>query len=185
MARSQPEDVASILTSKLAKRYEGKDTAAMQAVAKAHENRSLADFEKALRDYKGGASSSPAVLLSSCRADIVVCAELGDDPIVRNHLSALYDTLLEQNLVRVIEPYSRVELAYVASEVKLPLRDVEAKLSQMILDKVFTGILDQGAGCLEVYEDEGDEQLYDSTLSTLKQIGSVVDSLYAKATTIV
>lgn len=155
----------------------------MQAVAKAHEDRSLAAFEKALQDYKGGAYL-PASRTMGC-ADVSRNAELSDDPIVRNHLSALYDTLLEQNLVRVIEPYSRVELHYVAAEVKLPLQDVEAKLSQMILDKVFTGILDQGAGCLEVYEDQGDEQLYDSTLSTLKQIGSVVDSLYAKATTIV
>lgn len=53
--------------------------------------------------------------------------ELSDDPIVRNHLAALYDTLLEQNLVRVIEPYSRIEIAYVAEMVQQPTRDVEHK----------------------------------------------------------
>lgn len=54
-------------------------------------------------------------------------AELSDDPIIRNHLAALYDTLLEQNLVRVIEPYSRVEIDYVAELVKQPVAMVESK----------------------------------------------------------
>lgn len=53
--------------------------------------------------------------------------ELSDDPIVRNHLSALYDTLLEQNLVRIIEPFSRVEIAHIAELVKQPVREVESK----------------------------------------------------------
>lgn len=78
----------------------------MKVVALAHSNRSLAEFETALKDYK---------------------QELSDDPIIRNHLSALYDTLLEQNLVRIIEPYSNVEIAYVAEMVKQPVAEVEAK----------------------------------------------------------
>lgn len=53
--------------------------------------------------------------------------ELSDDPIIRTHLAALYDTLLEQNLVRIIEPYSRVEIRHVADLVGQPVREVEAK----------------------------------------------------------
>ena len=54
-------------------------------------------------------------------------AELQQDPLIRSHLSILYDTLLEQNLVRVIEPYSSVELSWVAQEVGQPLQVVEEK----------------------------------------------------------
>lgn len=154
------EDVNSIIAGKHAVKYAGKDVEAMKAVAKAHEDRSLEGFEQALRTYK---------------------EELSNDPIVKNHLSALYDTLLEQNLLRVIEPYSRVEIAHIAKEVRQPVREVELKLSQMILDKVFHGILDQGAGCLVVYERETEDLTYQVTLDTLKHVGNVVDSLYKKA----
>ncbi|KIS69344.1 putative 26S proteasome non-atpase regulatory subunit Rpn6 [Mycosarcoma maydis] len=154
------DDVNSIISGKHATKYAGRDVDAMKAVAKAHEDRSLEGFEQALRTYK---------------------EELSNDPIVKNHLSALYDTLLEQNLLRVIEPYSRVEIAHIAKEVRQPVREVEVKLSQMILDKVFHGILDQGAGCLVVYDQPVEDKTYQVTLDTLKHVGNVIDSLYKKA----
>ncbi|CDO78085.1 hypothetical protein BN946_scf184702.g6 [Trametes cinnabarina] len=92
------------------------------AFALAHQKRNLADFEKALRDYR---------------------QELSSDPTIRTHLSALYDTLLEQNLLRIIEPYSVVEIECIAQQVGQDRQAVELKLSQMILDKVFHGVLDQ------------------------------------------
>ena len=48
----------------------------------------------------------------------------------------------------------------------------------MILDKEFKGVLDQGAGCLVVFEETDDDETYETALSTLKQISHVVDSLY-------
>ncbi|CAD6957010.1 unnamed protein product [Tilletia controversa] len=155
-----PDDISSIIQGKLALKYAGRDVEAMKAVAKAHEDRSLEDFEKALRDYKD---------------------ELSNDPIIRNHLAALYDTLLEQNLLRIIEPYNRVEIAFIAESVRQPVREVEQKLSQMILDHVFTGTLDQGAGCLIVYDEPRNDATYEATIETLKHVGHVVDSLYKKA----
>jgi 26S proteasome regulatory subunit N6 len=55
------------------------------------------------------------------------CAELSSDPTIRSHLAALYDTLLEQNLLRIIEPYSTVEIAHVAEQVGQGQQEVEAK----------------------------------------------------------
>ncbi|KAM0748304.1 putative 26S proteasome non-atpase regulatory subunit Rpn6 [Meredithblackwellia eburnea MCA 4105] len=155
-----PEDVTAIVGGKLAQRYAGPDVEAMKAVAAAHEDRSLADFEKLLQAHK---------------------KELSDDPIIRNHLAALYDTLLEQNLVRIIEPFSRVEISHVAELVKQPVREVEAKLSQMILDKVFHGILDQGAGCLIVFDEPEEDKTYDATLETMSHMSQVVEHLFAAA----
>ncbi|KAJ8920343.1 hypothetical protein NQ315_012005 [Exocentrus adspersus] len=120
-----PEDVQQIVSGKLAIKYAGQDIEAMKAVAQASHKRSLADFQQAVKQFKH---------------------ELEDDVIVRAHLGTLYDNMLEQNLCRIIEPYSRVQVDYVAKTIKLPMPQVEKKLSQMILDAKFHGILDQGEG---------------------------------------
>lgn len=157
------DDVNSIVSGKLGLKYAGEDINAMKKVAEAHRNRSLQDFENTLNEHKN---------------------ELKNDPIICSHLNALYDTLLEQNLIRVIEPFSRVEIAHVAKLVNLPTGVVETKLSQMILDKAFHGILDQGAGCLIVFDEPQNDQIYESSLDTLKNMGNVVESLYQKAATL-
>ncbi|KAF5387395.1 hypothetical protein D9757_005788 [Collybiopsis confluens] len=155
-----PEDVTSLLSIKLAVKYSQlREVESMRSVAKAHQARNLADFEKALKDYKD---------------------ELSSDPTIRSHLSDLYDALLQQNLLRIVEPYSVVELEYIAEAVGQGRQSVETKLSQMILDKVFYGVLDQGRGCLLVYDEPKADEMYDSAINTLGQVSKVVDSLYAK-----
>lgn len=42
------------------------------------------------------------------------------DPVVKSHFQSLYDGMLEKNLCRIIEPYSRVEMAHVAKCIQLP-----------------------------------------------------------------
>lgn len=49
------------------------------------------------------------------------------DPIIRSHFTSLYDNLLEQNLLRIVEPFSRVEVDHVAKLVGLPVLEIEAK----------------------------------------------------------
>ncbi|KAJ3293555.1 26S proteasome regulatory subunit rpn6 [Borealophlyctis nickersoniae] len=154
------EDVHAIVNGKLALRYAGPDVEAMRAIASAHQNRSLSEFESALKKYQD---------------------ELKNDPIIHTHLAELYDTLMEQNLLRIIEPFSRVEISHVAQLVGAPMPQVEQKLSQMILDKVLSGILDQGAGTLIVFEESEADKTYDATLDTIKNMGHVVESLYEKA----
>lgn len=122
-----PEEVASLVASKGGLAYAGPDLDAMSAVAAASAARSLAQLQDALQRY---------------------APQLGADPIVAAHLEQLYETLLERNLGRIIEPFSRVEIAHVAALVSLPAEQVERKLSQMILDKKFAGTLDQVRLCL-------------------------------------
>lgn len=48
-------------------------------------------------------------------------AELGNDPFVSRHLNSFYDTLFGQNLLKLIEPYSRVQIGHIAKLINLPL----------------------------------------------------------------
>jgi len=157
---SNADDVHSIVSGKLALRYSGNQVEAMKQIANASKKRSLADFQKTLVEYK---------------------SELMDDTIVRAHLDSLYDTLLEQNLCRLIEPFSKVQVDHVATLIKLPLDVVEKKLSQMILDKKFSGILDQGSGVLIVFDETPVDKTYKASLDTIQNMGKVVDALYNKA----
>lgn len=51
----QPEDVTSLLSIKLAVKYaQLREIECMRAIALAHQNRNLAEFERVLRDYKDG-----------------------------------------------------------------------------------------------------------------------------------
>lgn len=96
----------------------------MRAIARAHQNRNLADFEKALRDYREGSSLTSCSYLTLISTTYI---ELSSDTTIRTHLSALYDTLLEQNLLRIVEPYSVVEVEYVAEQVQQGRQAVEQK----------------------------------------------------------
>jgi 26S proteasome regulatory subunit N6 len=151
------DDVDALMTSKHALKYAGKNLDAMKAVARAHSNRSLEEYEQALHNYR---------------------RELGSDRFIASHLRRLYDSMLEQNLIKVIEPFSRVEISHVAQMVGLDVAQVERKLSQMILDRVIIGVLDQGAGVLVVFDETERDKGYDAALETIEKLNTVVDVLY-------
>ncbi|GFY66484.1 26S proteasome non-ATPase regulatory subunit 11 [Trichonephila inaurata madagascariensis] len=156
----EPDDVISLTMGKLALKYAGVDVDAMKTIAAASSKRSLADFQVALKKYK---------------------TQLIDDVIIRAHLDDLYDTMLEKNLCRIIEPYSKVQLQHVADIIELPLPTVEKKMSQMILDKKLNGILDQGQGILIIFEASDSDKTYEAALETIHCLEKVVDSIYQKA----
>lgn len=154
------DDVATLLKNKNVVKFQSRDIDAMKAIAQAYSNRSLHEFEQALTTYG---------------------SELKLDAIIKYHFNALYDNLLEQNLLKIIELYSCVELSHISRTLGLELAQVEGKLSQMILDKVFYGVLDQGNGWLIIYDEPRQDAAYDSALELVKNMSNVVDLLYQKA----
>merc|ERR1711991_92884 len=151
------DDINQILTNKAALRYSGRQIDAMRAVAVAYKERSLSQFASVQKEFE---------------------AEIAGDVVVNAHLAELYSQLLEQNLLRLIEPYSCVEIAHIAKLINLPDNQVERKLSQMILDKRFHGVLDAANGFLHIWGDAPEEQAFSATLETIGQMNKVVTSLF-------
>ncbi|KAH3901183.1 proteasome regulatory particle lid subunit RPN6 SCDLUD_002667 [Saccharomycodes ludwigii] len=155
------DDINSILDAKYTKdTYQSRDIDAMKAVAEAYSNRSLLDFNKAMKMYE---------------------PVLKSDPLIRSHLNALYDALLESNLCKIIEPFDCVEIFHISNLIGLDIVQVEGKLSQMILDKVFYGVLDQGNGCLHIYQTPQLDATYDSSLELIGNLNRALDQLFDKA----
>ena len=128
--------------------------------SKAASKRSLNEFQTVLTEYSN---------------------ELQQDLLIKHHLHILQEQLLESNLIRIMEPYSCVELTHIATLMELPLPVVEKKLSQMILDGKFHGILDQGQGQLVVYEESQKDRAMTKGLQVLEHMDEVVTTLFERS----
>lgn len=147
--------------SKAGLALEGPQIEAMKAVGRAYKNRSIHAFNEAMQAYP---------------------AQLAGDRVIQTHLASLYAQLLEANILRVIEPYSRVLISHIATQVGLEEVAVEAKLSQMILDQIIpSAILDQHARCLIIHDQPAPSTTHTLALNCLTQLELAVDGLYAKA----
>lgn len=160
IASGQASDVPNLLNTKKGLKYVGVDVQALVQVAKAHEKRSLGDFETATKDF---------------------AIQLGEDPFIKRHLDQLYEQLLEANLLKLIEPFSCVEIAHLAKLIALPLAQIELKLSQMILDHKFSGTLDQGKGQLIIYQNSGQDETYATGIQVIEHVSNVVTSLFTRS----
>ncbi|KAH8052702.1 hypothetical protein JL721_10822 [Aureococcus anophagefferens] len=147
-------------TSKQYVKYAGPQLDAMAGVARAAKARSLEAFEATTSRYG---------------------AELQADLLIKHHLGLLYDTILENNLAKIIEPFSCVEIDRVADLIALPKPKVEKKLAQMILDKKLTGVLAQGEGRLMLHTEPNEDPTYEASLAVIKNTADVVESLFGRA----
>lgn len=86
--------------------YTNENTELMRKMAKAHRDKSLREFQVILEENK---------------------ALIEKDPVVFSHVQDLYENLLQQNLMKIVEPYSRVEIDYIAELVNLEPNHVQSK----------------------------------------------------------
>ncbi|KAI5170065.1 26S proteasome regulatory subunit N6 [Pancytospora epiphaga] len=70
------------------------------------------------------------------------------DSYLYRHLQQLYAVLLDNNILKIIEPYSHVRIDFIAQKLNAETPVIEAKLRKMILDKTISGILDHVTQCL-------------------------------------
>ena len=84
--------------------YNGPETACMIDISKAVTSSSLNQFMKTVSEYS---------------------EVLEQDPVVLIHLEKLQENMMEQNLIKILKPYSRVQVQYVADKIDLPVLQVQ------------------------------------------------------------
>ena len=158
------DDLTSIVTGVQFSRYNADNALSpLLAVGAAVKSRSLKEFY----DVKNRYFSSDKFF--------------SGDIIMRRHLPKMEDKILRSNLVRVLEPYSVVDLAHITSLIEgTSVQLIERKLGVLILDGVIDGVLDQGRGCIILSEENSDEaggSIATTGQEIIAEVSKVVDTL--------
>ena len=54
------------------------------------------------------------------------------DEVIQFHSQYLRNELMEQNFLKIVEPYSVVEIGFVAKKMDLPVEEVEMKIERIM-----------------------------------------------------
>lgn len=159
LMKGEPEEaIKMVMNNKLQQDITTRsDLKAMVEIAKANLKRSVGELDEAVKN-----------------------SDLGKDTFIIHQVEILRHIMLDQNICKVLEPYSRIQVEFVAQKMNLPVADVEKKLSQMILDKVIFGTLDQDTGVLILFKRRSAEDMMKDVAELISSNSKIVEILYSK-----
>ncbi|KAF9132093.1 hypothetical protein BGW39_000812 [Mortierella sp. 14UC] len=99
-----------------------KQIVAMTNLVSAYQRRDIREFEKILRENR---------------------TTIMDDPFIRAYIDDVLKNIRTQVLIRLIKPYTRIEISFISRQLNIPAQDVEDLLVGLILDKKIAGHIDQ------------------------------------------
>jgi len=162
LVRGHPQEVLVQAEDQMTLKYVGRDIDAMKYLAMACKEGSLTEFKKVVNDYP---------------------KELHGDNVVGKTIDGMYNDMMEENLRRLVRPYSKVQTSHIAQKIDLPKEDVEKRLCKMILDHKLDGVLDVH-GEEQVFiahnEEEGNEVARNAAI-TFRLMSDSVNTLALKA----
>jgi COP9 signalosome complex subunit 2 len=66
-----------------------------------------------------------------------------DDPFIREHIEDLLRNIRTQVLIKLIKPYTRIQIPFISTELNIDVSEVENLLVSCILDNTIEGRIDQ------------------------------------------
>lgn len=103
------------------------------------------------------------------------------DRILNSQIDFLYDQLLERNILKLIIPYSNVQVSFLSKKLGVCEEKVEKKICEMILDEKLKGSLDQENGILLIFEEKKLDSIYTDSLEILGNMNEAVDMLFKRS----
>ncbi|KAI0173715.1 COP9 signalosome complex subunit 2 [Pestalotiopsis sp. NC0098] len=98
------------------------------------------------------------------------------DPFIAENIDEVTRNMRTKGVVKLIAPYTRMKLAWIARQLKIPAVEVQDILGFLIVDGEVDGKIDQQAGTLEI-ESDGD-------IERVKAIDTLATSLSAMYNTV-
>jgi len=102
---------------------------AMTNLVNAYQNNDINEFEKILKVNR---------------------QTIMNDPFIREHIEDLLRNIRTQVLIKLIKPYTRIQIGFISGELNIEPHDVESLLVSCILDATIKGRIDQVSGVLEL-----------------------------------
>ncbi|KAI5190393.1 26S proteasome regulatory subunit N6 [Nematocida minor] len=131
---------------------------------KAVEIESLSQNKPVLQQHKDDACIKMLYEIGKCvlDRDLRKCRDIVDenvkliesDEFLTNHLRCLCDNLIDSNILKIIEPYSNINIEYIAKVLNFNLDVIEDRLRRMILDEKIKGDIDQETMCINIQKSE-------------------------------
>ena len=160
----RPQDVVAMATQRMYLRYAGREMVAFQNIANSCLDHNLEFLKKSIDEYH---------------------AELCQDPIISRHIHRLYENLVTDNILKILKPYSRIEIEHIARLMKLSPKEIQIRLNKMILDRQLNATLDQGEGILTLFDEPVLPPMYTSTLAIFDNLSASIDLLHQKAQSVI
>ncbi|CAG8636011.1 11155_t:CDS:10 [Paraglomus occultum] len=126
---------------------------AMTNLVGAYQRKEIREFEKILRDNR---------------------ATIMDDPFIRTYIDDVLKNIRTQVLLRLIKPYTRIEIPFVSKQLNIPAQEVEDLLVGLVLDNKIVGRIDQVNQRLELYRQSSDTQRY----AAIDKWSTTINALY-------
>ena len=108
---NETDVVYQFLSGKYGLVYKGRDYDAVRAITDASKKKSLSDLKKSEENFTKGSFYGIFVPNS--------LQEITGDLFIRKHFDNLFENLVESNLNKIVEPYSRVQIKHIATTIGL------------------------------------------------------------------
>ena len=100
------DEALSLVNSQIMANHQTLRIVMMKNIAKASQNKSITEFQQCIDSNT---------------------KEIDKDLLIKTNITKLYSELLEDNLTKILEPYLRVEISYVAKLVGLSEKNILQK----------------------------------------------------------
>ncbi|KAJ3071277.1 COP9/signalosome complex subunit Csn2 [Podochytrium sp. JEL0797] len=135
------------------------DIVAMTNLVNAYQRKDIFEFEKILRENR---------------------ATIMDDAFIRTYIDGVLKNIRTQVLIKLIKPYTRIEIPFVSKQLNVPVQEVEDLMVGLILDSKISGRMDQNNSRLVLDSMTLDSEFYSSLEKWSMNIGNLYKTAAAK-----